>query len=61
MNHGREIDHEAGSVALDPSRDRAVLAMAILGSAVAMLTSTVVGVALPTITTDFEATSAQQT
>ena len=58
MNHGREIDHEAGSVALDPSRDRAVLAMAILGSAVAMLTSTVVGVARPTITTDFEATSA---
>ncbi|MEM8619158.1 MAG: MFS transporter [Actinomycetota bacterium] len=61
MNHGREIDHEAGAVALDSTRGRAVLAMAILGSAVAMLTSTVVGVALPTIAVDFEATSAQQT
>ncbi|MEO1055851.1 MAG: MFS transporter [Actinomycetota bacterium] len=52
---------QAGSIRLDSSRGRSILAMAILGSAVAMLTSTVVGVALPTIAAEFDATSAQQT
>ena len=51
----------AGSVELASPRGRVVLSTVVLGSAVAMLTATVVNVALPTIAVDLEASSAGQT
>ncbi|REK23981.1 MAG: MFS transporter [Actinobacteria bacterium] len=55
-------DHasEAGSVALDTTRGRLVIATTVSGTAVAMLTATVVNVALPTLASDLDATSGQQ-
>lgn len=50
----------AGSVPMDSSVGRLVVTTTILGSAVAMLTSTVVNVALPTLALDLEASTADQ-
>ncbi|MEN0063009.1 MAG: MFS transporter [Myxococcota bacterium] len=51
---------EAGLVPLDSSTGRLVVGVTTLGSAVAMLTSTVVNVALPTLATDLGASTAEQ-
>ena len=53
----REI---SGQVALSSRCGRLVVATTVLGSAITMLTGTVVAVALPAIATDLGATSAQQ-
>lgn len=53
----REI---SGRVALSSRCGRLVVATTVLGSAITMLTGTVVAVALPAIATDLGATSAQQ-
>lgn len=50
----------AGSVVLRSPLGRRVLATAVIGSAVAMLTATVVNVALPRIALDFDASTAEQ-
>ncbi len=50
----------AGDVELDSGPGRIVLATVVLGSAVAMLTATVVNVALPTLANDLDASSAEQ-
>lgn len=50
----------SGSVALDSTTGRVVVATTVLGSAVAQLTATVVNVALPSIATDLGAGSAGQ-
>ena len=49
-----------GSVVLDSDLGRRVIATTVAGSTVAMLTATVVNVALPALATDLEATSSQQ-
>ncbi len=48
-------------LAYDSRRGRLVLATVILGSAVAMLTATVVNIALPTLARDLDASSSAQT
>lgn len=53
-------DLPAGHVALDSTRGRLVVTTTVAGSAVAMLTATVVNVALPTIARDLGASSSQQ-
>ncbi len=50
----------AGQVPLDTPTGRLVVATTIIGSAVAMLTSTVVNVALPTLAVDLGASTAEQ-
>lgn len=50
----------AGSVELDSTRGRLVITTVVLGSAVAMLTATVVNVALPTLARDLGAGSSGQ-
>ncbi len=50
----------AGDVALDSSAGRLVIATTVAGSAVAMLTATVVNVALPALARDLDASSGQQ-
>ncbi|MEM9749010.1 MAG: MFS transporter [Actinomycetota bacterium] len=50
----------AGSVALDSPTGRLVVTTTVAGSAVAMLTATVVNVALPALATDLDASSSQQ-
>jgi EmrB/QacA subfamily drug resistance transporter len=50
----------SGSVALDSTTGRVVVATTVLGSAVAQLTATVVNVALPSIAVDLDAGSAGQ-
>ncbi len=50
----------AGEVALDSPAGRLVLATTVAGSAVAMLTATVVNVALPVLARDLDASSGQQ-
>jgi EmrB/QacA subfamily drug resistance transporter len=50
----------AGEVELDSHAGRIVLGTVVLGSAVAMLTATVVNVALPTLASDLDATSSEQ-
>ena len=51
---------EAGSIELDSARGRLVITTVVLGSAVAMLTATVVNVALPTLARDLGAGSSGQ-
>lgn len=51
---------EAGDIALDSSAGRLVIATTVAGSAVAMLTATVVNVALPALARDLDASSGQQ-
>ncbi|MFT7597132.1 MAG: EmrB/QacA subfamily drug resistance transporter [Acidimicrobiales bacterium] len=51
---------EVGAIPLHSALGRVVIATTVLGSAVAMLTATVVNVALPTLATDLSASSAQQ-
>ena len=53
-------DDRAGSVAVDSPLGRLVVVTTVAGSAVAMLTATVVNVALPALADDLDATSAQQ-
>ena len=53
-------DADAGDVELDSGTGRIVLATVVLGSAVAMLTATVVNVALPTLASDLDASSSEQ-
>lgn len=50
----------AGQVALDSTDGRLVVGTTVAGSAVAMLTATVVNVALPALASDLDATSGQQ-
>lgn len=50
----------AGAVALDSTDGRLVVGTTVAGSAVAMLTATVVNVALPALAADLDATSGQQ-
>jgi EmrB/QacA subfamily drug resistance transporter len=50
----------AGEVVLDSMRGRMVIGTTVAGSAVAMLTATVVNVALPSLARDLGATSGQQ-
>lgn len=50
----------AGAVALDSPTGRLVIGTTVAGSAVAMLTATVVNVALPTLANDLDASSGQQ-
>ncbi len=50
----------AGSVALDSALGRVVIVTTVAGSAVAMLTATVVNVALPVLARDLDASSSQQ-
>lgn len=49
-----------GNVAIDSPLGRLVIATTVLGSAVAMLTATVVNVALPTLARDLDASSSSQ-
>lgn len=56
-----DSSERAGEIRLTSARGRVVLTTAVLGSAVAMLTATVVNVALPTFGTDLDASSAGQT
>jgi len=51
---------EPGAVALDSPEGRVVIATTVAGSAVAMLTATVVNVALPALADDLGASSGQQ-
>lgn len=53
-------DTTAGSVALDSRLGRVVIVTTVAGSAVAMLTATVVNVALPVLASDLDASSSQQ-
>lgn len=53
-------DATPGRVELDSGRGRIVIATVVLGSAVAMLTATVVNVALPTLAADLDASSSEQ-
>ena len=50
----------AGQIEIESSLGRLIVATTVLGSSVAMLTATVVNVALPTLATDLEASSAEQ-
>lgn len=50
----------AGNIALDTTDGRMVIGTTVSGTAVAMLTATVVNVALPSLATDLEASSGQQ-
>lgn len=50
----------AGDIALSSPAGRLVVATTVAGSAVAMLTATVVNVALPTLANDLDANSSQQ-
>lgn len=50
----------AGSVALDATEGRMVIGTTVAGTAVVMLTATVVNVALPSLATDLGASSSQQ-
>lgn len=50
----------AGDVALDSTRGRLVIGTTVAGTAVAMLTATVVNVALPALARDLSASSGQQ-
>ncbi len=50
----------AGEVALDSPQGRSVIATTVAGSAVAMLTATVVNVALPTLARDLDASTGEQ-
>lgn len=52
--------HRAGQVELDSPLGRNVIATTVAGSAVAMLTATVVNVALPSLATALDASSAEQ-
>lgn len=54
------MDQRAGEVALKSPAGRVVIATTVAGSAVAMLTATVVNVALPTLANDLDANSGQQ-
>lgn len=60
MSAVARADDRAGQVELDSTDGRVVIATTVGGSAVAMLTATVVNVALPTIATQLDATSAEQ-
>ncbi len=51
---------EAGAVSIDSRLGRTLIATTVAGSAVAMLTATVVNVALPTLADDLGASSGQQ-
>ena len=53
-------DGAAGEVTLDSSPGRRVIATTVTGSAITMLTATVVGVALPAIASDLDAGSGAQ-
>ncbi|MGH1492525.1 MAG: MFS transporter [Acidimicrobiales bacterium] len=53
-------DTTVGSVPIDSALGRLVIATTVLGSAVAMLTATVVNVALPTLARDLDASSSSQ-
>lgn len=53
-------NHQAGQVALDSADGRLVIGTTVAGTAVAMLTATVVNVALPSLATDLDASSSQQ-
>ncbi|HSM45909.1 MAG TPA: MFS transporter, partial [Acidimicrobiia bacterium] len=53
-------DHQGGQVALDSTDGRLVIGTTVAGTAVAMLTATVVNVALPSLATDLDASSSQQ-
>lgn len=53
-------DPPAGSIELDSPDGRRVISTTVAGSAVAMLTATVVNVALPALADDLDATSGQQ-
>ena len=53
-------DGEAGTIPLDSAEGRRVIGTTVAGSAVAMLTATVVNVALPSLASDLDATSGQQ-
>lgn len=55
-----EAPPTAGRIPIDSSLGRLVVATAVLGSAVAMMTATVVNVALPSIASDLDASSAEQ-
>ena len=50
----------SGDVELDSGPGRVLIATVVLGSAVAMLTATVVNVALPTLANDLDASSSEQ-
>lgn len=60
MTDQSTADNVAGQVVLDSSAGRLVIATTVAGSAVAMLTATVVNVALPTLANDLDASSGQQ-
>ena len=51
---------DAGTVELDSTTGRTVIATTVAGSAVAMLTATVVNVALPALASDLGASSSEQ-
>lgn len=53
-------DSAAGTIALDSPEGKLVVGTTVAGSAVAMLTATVVNVALPTLASDLGATAGQQ-
>ncbi len=53
-------EQAAGEIAIDSPLGRLVVAVTVLGSAVAMMTATVVNVALPSIARDLDASSAEQ-
>ncbi len=53
-------DPVAGEVALDSTQGRLLITTVVLGSAVAMLTATVVNVALPTLARSLDAGSSGQ-
>lgn len=55
-----EAPRESPDIELDSPTGRLVLTTVVLGSAVAMLTATVVNVALPTLATELDASSAGQ-
>ncbi|NNE11834.1 MAG: MFS transporter, partial [Ilumatobacter sp.] len=57
---GAADDVVVGQVALDSGRGRLLITTVVLGSAVAMLTATVVNVALPTLARDLDAGSSGQ-
>ncbi len=57
---GTDRGAEPGTVALESPIGRRVIATTVAGSAVAMLTATVVNVALPALARDLDATSAEQ-
>jgi MFS family permease len=54
------VTSQTGRVEVDSKTGRVIIATTVLGSAVAMLTATVVSVALPPIAQDFQVSSAGQ-